>query len=61
MFVAASPGCALDVDSVREHLAASLSKYKRPVEITILDELPKNAVGKIDKPSLRKRAVSPSA
>ena len=29
-----------------EHLA----KYKRPVEITILDDLPKNAVGKIEKP-----------
>ncbi|HTH89270.1 class I adenylate-forming enzyme family protein [Mycobacterium sp.] len=63
MFVAASPGFTLDVDRVRDHLAASLSKYKRPVEITILDELPKNAVGKIDKPSLRKHAaaVSPSA
>ena len=32
----------------------NLTKYKLPVEITVLDELPKNAVGKIDKPSLRK-------
>ena len=30
-----------------------LSKYKRPAEITILDDLPKNPVGKIDKPKLR--------
>jgi long-chain acyl-CoA synthetase len=63
MFIAAPPGVALDVNTVREHLAGSLSKYKRPVEITILDELPKNAIGKIDKPSLRKltSAVAPSA
>ncbi len=33
----------------------SLSKYKLPVEITVLDDLPKNAVGKIAKPSLRQR------
>ena len=37
--------------------ASSLSKYKLPVEITIMDDLPKNAVGKIDKPELRKRLV----
>jgi non-ribosomal peptide synthetase component E (peptide arylation enzyme) len=34
-----------------------LSKYKLPVEITIMDDLPKNAVGKIAKPELRKRLV----
>jgi non-ribosomal peptide synthetase component E (peptide arylation enzyme) len=34
-----------------------LSKYKLPVEITIMADLPKNAVGKIDKPTLRKRLV----
>ena len=33
-----------------EHLA----KYKRPADITILDDLPKNPVGKIDKPALRR-------
>lgn len=58
MFLAAAPGSVLDVDQAHRHLAASLSKYKRPVEITILDELPKNALGKIDKPSLRKRTAT---
>ena len=42
---------------IREHLSESLSKYKLPVEITIMNDLPKNAVGKIDKPTLRKRPV----
>ncbi len=55
LFVSAHPGRQLQVDLIREHLHESLSKYKLPVEITILDELPKNAVGKIDKRSLRQR------
>lgn len=46
---------AVGVDAIDAHLRASLSKYKvPPVEITVLDELPKNPVGKIDKPALRK-------
>lgn len=54
LFVSLNPGAALTVDRIRDHLAASLSKYKLPVEITILPGLPKNPVGKIDKPALRK-------
>ncbi|MEN4401353.1 class I adenylate-forming enzyme family protein [Mycolicibacterium senegalense] len=57
MFVAATSGCQVDVARVRTHLEAALAKYKRPVEITVLDELPKNPVGKIDKPALRRRAA----
>ena len=34
--------------------AERLAKYKRPVAIELLDGLPKNHVGKIDKPALRK-------
>ena len=55
LFVALHPDKQLDVDAIREHLSESLSKYKLPVDITILDDLPKNAVGKIAKPSLRQR------
>lgn len=54
LFVSLNPGAALTVDRIRDHLAASLSKYKLPVEITIHPGLPKNPVGKIDKPALRK-------
>ena len=51
------PGRQLQVDrgNPRSTLHKSPSKYKLPVEITILDELPKNAVGKIAKRSLRQR------
>ncbi|WP_396899424.1 class I adenylate-forming enzyme family protein [Mycolicibacterium sp.] len=54
LFASLHPGAELDAGRIRAHLAASLSKYKLPVDITILPELPKNPVGKIDKPSLRK-------
>ena len=57
LFVSLHPEGTLDTDAIREHLRGSLSKYKLPVEITIVDDLPKNAVGKIDKPTLRKRLV----
>ena len=57
LFVSLHPEGTLDADAIREHLRESLSKYKLPVEITIMDDLPKNAVGKIAKPELRKRLV----
>ena len=53
LFVSLHPDKTISVDMIREHLRDALSKYKLPVEITILDDLPKNAVGKIAKPSLR--------
>src|SRR5262245_19483007 len=54
LFVSLHPEQTLDIDAIRAHLSDSLSKYKLPVEITIMDDLPKNPVGKIDKPTLRK-------
>ncbi|MBF6162087.1 AMP-binding protein [Nocardia cyriacigeorgica] len=53
LYVALNSGARIDEKRIHEHLSASLSKYKLPVEITILDELPVNAVGKLDKPKLR--------
>ena len=57
LFVSLHPGATLDAAAIREHLQGSLSKYKLPVEITIMDDLPKNAVGKIAKPALRNSLV----
>ncbi|MDH6195302.1 long-chain acyl-CoA synthetase [Mycobacterium frederiksbergense] len=54
LFAALHAGVDLTADAIAEHLRGSLSKYKLPVEITLLAELPKNPVGKIDKPALRK-------
>ncbi len=54
LFVSLCSGATVSTDRIGEHLRGSLSKFKLPVEITILDDLPKNPVGKIDKPRLRK-------
>jgi len=58
MYVAPPPRRTVNLDQLRDQLSASLAKYKRPVSITVLDSLPKNAVGKIDKPALRKLAAA---
>jgi long-chain acyl-CoA synthetase len=58
LFVSLNAGADVSTDRIHEHLRKSLSKFKLPVDITILDDLPKNAVGKLDKPSLRKSVTA---
>ncbi|SDI16971.1 Acyl-CoA synthetase (AMP-forming)/AMP-acid ligase II [Actinokineospora alba] len=52
-FVQARPGATIELDGLKARCATSLSGYKRPKSIHILEALPKNAVGKLDKKSLR--------
>jgi long-chain acyl-CoA synthetase len=52
-FVQARPGATVDVRALKARCAERLSGYKRPKRITILEALPQNAVGKLDKQSLR--------
>jgi long-chain acyl-CoA synthetase len=52
-YVAVRPAAAVTVEELEALCAERLAKYKRPVAIEILGELPKNAIGKIDKPALR--------
>jgi long-chain acyl-CoA synthetase len=54
LFVSLNSQAHITTDRIDRHLRHSLSKYKLPVEITIIEQLPKNAVGKIHKPLLRK-------
>jgi long-chain acyl-CoA synthetase len=61
LFVASNSGQPVDVERIRDHAARLLAKYKLPVKITVLDELPKNPVGKIDKPSLRRTLIAQHA
>lgn len=53
-YVVRYPDSQLTADDVLAHCAGHLTRVKVPAEVTILDELPKNPVGKIDKPSLRR-------
>jgi long-chain acyl-CoA synthetase len=54
-FVALREGAEVTAADLAHHLAAILAAYKRPATITLLEEIPKNPVGKIDKPALRRR------
>lgn len=42
----------VDVDDVRAHLLANLARYKVPEQITVVDALPRNAMGKIIRTEL---------
>ncbi|GAA1072623.1 class I adenylate-forming enzyme family protein [Tsukamurella spumae] len=61
LFVAFTDGAALESAEILAHAAGRLAKYKLPVEITTLPSLPKNAVGKLDKPTMRRRTAPPVA
>jgi acyl-CoA synthetase (AMP-forming)/AMP-acid ligase II len=56
-YVALRPEASGTVKELHALCAERLAKYKRPVLIELRDELPKNAVGKIDKPALRALAT----
>lgn len=51
--VAVKPGAELDVEQLREWTRERIAHYKAPKEIRLIDELPRNATGKILKRELR--------
>ena len=53
--ICVTPGDTLDTDSVIEALKASLAGFKVPRQIYSVDELPRNAMGKVQKNILRER------
>ncbi|MFI8696458.1 class I adenylate-forming enzyme family protein [Dietzia maris] len=57
-FVVPYPDVELTPDAVIAHCRERLTRVKVPVEVTITAELPKNPVGKIDKPRLRTSLVA---
>ena len=59
-YVQARPDQTIDTEVLATRCAASLSGYKRPTRILVIDAIPKNAVGKIDKRSLRASHVEPA-
>ena len=60
-FVSTKAGRSLTSAELLEHVADRLAAYKKPTEITFIDEVPKNPVGKIDKPRLRRELAAESA
>lgn len=56
-YVCLRAGSEASADELLEHCARSLTKIKVPSHLEIVDTLPRNPVGKIDKPELRRRTT----
>ena len=51
-FVVLSEKDAVDEDALKAHVKSNLARYKVPREIVFVDELPRNATGKVLKKDL---------
>lgn len=51
------PGCSTAPEELLEHCRAGLAKIKVPARIEIVEDLPRNPVGKVDKPRMRREAA----
>jgi fatty-acyl-CoA synthase len=51
-FVVEAHGGTVDEDTLKAHVKDNLARYKVPREIVFLDELPRNATGKVLKKDL---------
>ena len=58
--VAVKPGHSLTETAIQAHCAANLARFKCPRLIRFVDALPRNATGKIHKPTLRKDFATPA-
>jgi len=59
--VAVKSGHSITEAEIHAHCAANLARFKRPHAIKFVDALPRNATGKIHKPTLRKNFAAPKA
>jgi long-chain acyl-CoA synthetase len=56
-YVVAHPGTRPTVEELLAHCSVGLMKVKVPARLDVLESLPRNPVGKIDKPELRRRTA----
>ncbi|MFZ2173772.1 MAG: acyl-CoA synthetase, partial [Rhodococcus sp. (in: high G+C Gram-positive bacteria)] len=56
-FIVPSPGSAQDPEEIKDYVKANLARYKVPRDIEFIDELPRNATGKL----LRRRLLETDA
>jgi acyl-CoA synthetase (AMP-forming)/AMP-acid ligase II len=54
-FVEPAPGSSVDLDRLIDACIARLASYKRPSRFVVVDQIPRNAAGKILRASLRAR------
>ena len=60
-FVVLEEGASVGEDELKAHVKANLASYKAPREIEFLEELPRNATGKVLKRELHEREAKSSA
>ena len=53
-FVGLRDGTQLEYDDLKEWCKGKMSSYKIPKTLKIIDALPRNAMGKVTKPDLKK-------
>jgi long-chain acyl-CoA synthetase len=53
-------GAVAGESDLRAHVAARLTKFKVPTRVVILDQMPKNATGKIQKRAVKEMIASPA-
>jgi crotonobetaine/carnitine-CoA ligase len=58
--VVVRPGATLDVEAFMDFCCERLPYFAVPRYVDVTDQLPKNAVGRVLKPELRARGVTPS-
>jgi len=51
------PGSSTSIEELTEHCRGQLAKIKVPVRMRIVSDLPRNPVGKVDKPRMRREAA----
>lgn len=51
--VVVRPGQQLEADDIHAHCRARLARFKCPRDVTFVEALPRNATGKVHKPTLR--------
>jgi fatty-acyl-CoA synthase len=59
--IAVKPGSAISEAEIHAHCAANLARFKCPARIQFVQALPRNATGKIHKPTLREQFASPAS
>jgi long-chain acyl-CoA synthetase len=52
-FVVVEPGYSFEEDDIIEHCASLLARYKCPVKVNFVDQLPQNTSGKVLRRALR--------
>lgn len=55
LYVVQMPDEHIDLNGLHTYLESLLENYKVPYEIVLIDEIPKNQIGKIDRKNLRER------